>query len=395
MRTTLTFLMISVVLIASGCVRDKAKPSNYYTCPVPIADQQSDHPLADRLQAFADSRVTAGVPGLSITVHDPVNGRWSGVAGRAELIGDIPLETCHVTRVGSTVKTYTAVAVLLLWERGLIGLDDPITKYLREADIAGIANAEEATVRQLLQHSSGMDNYIRNLNFQTASLNNFTHVWQPDELLAYSRGVPAQFATGTDVGYSNTGYILLGRIIESVTGEPFYHFFDTEIIAPLQLRFTSFAAPDPVPDGIIRGYIDMYDNGELIDATHYSGWDYFTADGGLLSNPYDMNRFLQALFDGELIGPEALAEMTDWQYPNEQENDAFRTGFGLGIFAVETEYGVAYLHSGDAVGYFATMVHFPAQGVTITWAANGNYGSLDQYTQTKEVMEEVFGLVLE
>ncbi len=395
MKTLFNIISILVLLLSLGCEKDEAQPPEVYSCTSEVTDQNPGHHLAGRLQTFMDSRIAAGLPGVMMTVHDPVNGRWSGAAGRAELIGKVPLRSCHITRVGSTVKTFTAVSVLRLWEEGKIELEAPITDYLSDDQLRGLGNADQATVRQLLQHSSGMDNYIRNLRFQTASLNDFTRVWQPEELLAYSRDVPAEFPAGSDVNYSNTGYILLGMIIEAVTGKAFYKYFEEALFTPYHLEFTRFAALDPVPDGIIRGYIDLYDKGELIEATYYSGWDYFTADGGLISNSYDLNRFLELLFSGQIIGPEALAQMTDFQYPKVEEADAFRTGYGLGIFSVDTDYGPAYLHSGDAIGYFASMAYFPEQQVTISWAANGNYGTLDAMISSRETMEEIFALILE
>ena len=388
-------LITLAALTLPACYRDRPQPADYYACAQPLPVQDDDHPLADPLRDWLQQRVAQGLPGVSLTVRHPEYGTWSGAAGWAEIVGRVPYVPCHFSRVGSTVKTFTAVALLMLAERGQVELDAPADTYLPAETLAGIENAAGATVRQLLQHAAGVDNYIRNLQFQTASLNDFTRVWQPEELLQYSRGAAATFPVGEDVAYSNTGYILLGMIIEAVTGEPFYRFFEREIFVPLGMQYTRFAAPDPVPAGIVRGYIDMYDNGELIDATDYSGWDYFTADGGLLSNPYDLTLFLEALFEGRLLAPETLTAMLDVRYPRQSEDGGYLTGFGLGIFAVDTEYGVAYLHSGDAVGYFATMVHFPSQKVTVAWAANGNYGSLDELTQTKEVMDGVFKLIVE
>ncbi len=387
--------LCSLYLLLAACEQDEPKPADFYACPAELGEQVSDHPLAAPLQAFLEETVAAGVPGMMLTVHDPATGRWSGAAGKAELIGNVPLRPCQLTRVGSTVKTFTAVALLQLWERGSIDLDAPITDFLSPEVLDGLANAKRATVRQLLQHSSGINNYIRSNRFQTASLNDLTKIWKPDELLAYSRGVDADFPPGTDVNYSNTGYILLGLIIESVTGEPFYRYFEREIFVPFGLTATCFAAEDPIPTGLIRGYVDFYANGQLIGATDYSGWDYYTADGGLLSNSYDLNRFMELLFTGRILGPEALAHMIELRYPEAEDPEGFRTGYGLGIFRVDTDLGPAYLHSGDAIGYFATMVHFPERGITISWAANGNYGLLDELTQSKAVMERIFALVLE
>ncbi|MBK8289862.1 MAG: beta-lactamase family protein [Flammeovirgaceae bacterium] len=124
--------------------------------------------------------------------------------------------------------------------------------------------------------------------------------------------------------YSNTNYILLGMIISNIEGKPFYEVFEEKIFEPLSLRSTQFAASDPVPDGIIRGYVDFYSNLNVINATYYSGWDYYTADGGLISNAYDLNVFMTALVNGEIISQPSLDEMIIWQKPKEEDPEFFR-----------------------------------------------------------------------
>jgi D-alanyl-D-alanine carboxypeptidase len=184
-------------------------------------------------------------------------------------------------------------------------------------------------------------------------------------------------------------------IIEKVTGKPFYEVFREKIFEPQNLQFTQFAATDPVPDGIVRGYVDFYSNMNLINATYYSGWDYFTADGGLLSNAYDLNVFMTRLFSSQILTEPSIAELLSWQSPKEQFDDEFETFYGLGIFELTTEFGPAWMHSGDAIGYFASMLYFPEQKTTITWAVNGNYGKLNNITQTKTAMEKIFRVVLD
>lgn len=376
-----------------SCEQDRIYPESFYSCDA--VETVELHPKRHDFEALVQELVSSGVPGIQCTVYDQKNGYWSSAAGYADLASAIPLQPCNKTRVGSTVKTFTATTILLLQEEGLLRMDDPIADYLSAKDLEGIENAGEATICQLLQHSSGIYNYIQNLHFQTASLNDLTKTWSPAELLSYARGEKAYFLPGTDVLYSNTNYILLGMIIEKVAGKPFYQVFEEKIFGPLSLRYTSFAATDPVPDGIIRGYVDLYSNFNLMEATYYSGWDYYTADGGLISNAYDLNVFLTNLFEGNLLSEVSLSEMKNWMGPTEGSGDGFETSYGLGIFKIETDFGEAYLHSGDAIGYYASMVYFPEQGVTITWAVNANYGKIDEFTQSKEAMEKIFHAILE
>ena len=158
---------------------------------------------------------------------------------------------------------------------------------------------------------------------------------------------------------------------------------------------TTFAADNPVPNGIVRGYIDLYSKLQVIESTYYSGWDYYTADGGLISNPYDMNIFFQALLKEQIINSNSLTQMMNWQSPNETDTDFFPMAYGLGIFKIETPYGIAYMHSGDAIGYYANMLYFPDENITIVYAANSNYGKIDQYISTKEAFEKIISVTKE
>jgi D-alanyl-D-alanine carboxypeptidase len=280
-----------------------------------------------------------------------------------------------------------------LYEEGKLQLEDKITNYLSADVLKDIENAQQATVGQLLQHSSGIYNYIQNAKFQTASLNDLKKVWQPNELLKYARNEKAYFAPGTNVTYSNTGYILLGMIIEKIEGKPFYEVFKQKIFTPLGLKNTRFAATNPVPAGLVQGYADLYSNFNVINSTYYSGWDYYTADGGLISNPYDMALFIEKLFNGQILSQATLNKMLNWQTPKETASDFYPIHYGLGIFKIETQHGTAYMHSGDAIGYYATMLYFPAQQTTVVWAVNGNYGKLDEFSSTKNAYDKVLNTV--
>jgi D-alanyl-D-alanine carboxypeptidase len=389
------FISVIIIVLLVGCQMDEVLPEGNYNCALETMQSPSNHPKDLQFKLLMDSIVASGVPGIQLSVNYPGQGLWNGASGYADLAAKVEILPCNIIRVGSTVKTFAAVTILLLQEEGKLTIEEPISNYLTSDQIRGLDNAENSTILQLLQHSSGIFNYIQSAQFQTASLNDLARVWNPDELLEYARGKNAYFEPGTDVLYSNTNYILLGMIIEKVTGKPFYKAFEEKIFIPLGMQSTQFAAENPVPDEIVRGYVDFYSKLNIINATDYSGWDYFTADGGLLSNAHDLNIFLQALFNEQLIKPESLVQMLDWQAREESFPDEFVTDYGLGTFKIGTAYGPAYIHSGDAIGYFASMVYFPDQKVSLSYAVNGNYGKIDAFTQSKEAMETIFRKVFE
>jgi D-alanyl-D-alanine carboxypeptidase len=385
--------LIFLFLAFLGCTKSEPGTPAVYACSFAFADSSKQNPKNSKYQALLDDITFAGVPGIMLSVYNPEEGEWLGASGMADIAGKVELKPCNITRTGSTVKTFTAVTILMLAEEGRLSLDDKIEKYLPDDILDKLSNARQSTIRQLLNHSSGIYNYIQSLKFQTASVNDLTRIWHPDDLLEYAYNKPALFKCGEDVEYSNTNYVLLGMIIEKITGEPFYNAFKTKIFEPLHLEFTQFAAEDPVPENIIRGYIDFYSKLQLIESTHYSGWDYYTADGGLISNVHDLSVFMRALFNGELISDESLQEMLTWKIPKNPDPEFYPLSYGLGIFKIETPYGIAYHHSGDAIGYYATMLYFEDSNTTLVWAANGNYGKIDELISSKSAMEKIFNAV--
>jgi len=391
MKNSLMVLLLFAMF--SACEKgDKLNPE-FYDCKFNFIDTSYKHPSNSAYQALLTDMIAKGVVGVSMSVYHPQSGIWLGSQGKADLKNQINMQPCQMSRMGSIVKMYTATVILQLAEAGKLKLDDKIGNYLGGKPIDEIKNAESATIRQLLQHSSGIYNYIQNLKFQTASLNSLLKTWYPEDLLAYAYHQKAYFKPGEDVRYSNTNYILLGLLIEKLEGRPLYQVFDEKIIVPLGLKSTQFAGKNPVPNGIVRGYIDIYSNLQVIESTYYSGWDYYTADGGLLSNTYDMNIYFRALMHGKLIKESSLKEMLDWKAPNNKDLDFFPIHYGLGIFKIETAKGLAYMHSGDAIGYSASMFYFPSDSTTIVYAVNSNYGKIDQFVSSKTAIENIINKI--
>lgn len=394
MQQKFLFLPIFFILIAFSCKKADVFEISYYNCSLPFVDSSNQNPNNAKYRNLIDQLCTKGMVGLSLAVYTPNTGTWLGAAGKADIHNNIPFNPCNITRVGSTVKMFTATTVLKLYEEGKIDLDKKIADYLNGSYIEKIEHAEKATVRQLLQHSSGIYNYIQNPVFQTSSLNDLTKVWQPNELLSYAFNKSAYFEPGTDVRYSNTNYILLGFLIEKIEGKPFYKVFEEKIFQPLQLTSTTFAAENPIPAGIVRGYIDMYSNFNVIESTQFSGWDYYTADGGLISTPYDLNKFFKSLISGEIIQPNTLALMLSFKTPKEPDSEFYNVHYGLGIFKLDTEFGPVYHHSGDAIGYYANMMYVPQYNTFITYASNSNYGKIDELLSSKSSIHNILNSIL-
>ncbi len=393
MKRIIEGLLLTGIIFTSCRKEDNSNSPASYNCSFSFADSSAANSNNTKYNQLLSEITASGVPGITMSIYKPGDGLWLGASGKADLRNHVAMKPCHISRMGSTVKTVTAVTILKLVEEGRLQLDDKAAMYLSGSELHDIANADKATIRQLLNHSSGIFNYIQSARFQTASLNNLIREWKPNELLAYARGKSAYFEPGTDTRYSNTNYIFLGMIIEKVTGKPFWQVFQEKLFTPLGLTETLFAATNKVPANIVRGYVDFFGNLQVVDATYFSGWDYYTADGGLISNVYDMTAFMRRLFDGNIINAGLLNEMLTTIAPQKADPDFFPIQNGLGIFKISTSHGDAFMHSGDAIGYYATMVYFPATKTVIVWAANGNYGKIDQFISSQKAMKKIFDVV--
>ncbi len=391
---TVVFVILTGCFFA-GCQKSETIAPAFYQCTLSYPDSSTKHPNHTQYQQLLNELTRKGVPGILMSVQSGTHGTWTGASGMADIANQVPMKPCQISRAGSVVKLFTATTVLLLAEEGKLHLDEPITQYLPDAVLNPLKNARQSTIRQLLHHSSGIYNYIQNMHFQTASLNELNKTWYPDELLAYAHDKEPYFGVGQDVRYSNTNYVLLGMIIEKVTGKHFSVVFKEKIFDPLHLKHTSFDINAPIPHGLVRGYIDLYSDLHLTESTYYSGWDYFTADGGLISNPYDLAAFIRSLFQGQLLSDESLAQMQQWLAPKEKDAAFFPIEYGLGLFRIQTPYGYAVYHSGDAIGYYGITVYFPEKDIAIAWQTNGNYGKLDELISSKEAMSKIFDAVLE
>ncbi|SEF37431.1 D-alanyl-D-alanine carboxypeptidase [Amycolatopsis pretoriensis] len=313
------------------------------TTAAAAADTKS--PVQDSLNALVSQEK---FPAALAWVGDR-GGSTSLVAGSARLDRRVPVPRDGRVRAGSNTKTFTAVVVLQLVAEGKVELDAPIEKYLPGLVRGEGIDGHAITVRQLLQHTSGLPNYTEYLGVE-----NFEDVqhkfFQPHDLLAAALAHPAKFAPGTKWEYSNTNYLLAGLLIEHVTGRPVQEQITHRVIEKAGLRDTYWPQPgdDTIQGPHPHGYALANSTGtKVVDATELDpSWG--GAAGQLISTPGDLAKVDRALLEGKLLPPAQLAEMRKtvdaplfpgWQY-------------GLGLFRVPLSCGGVYWgHGGDIPGY--------------------------------------------
>lgn len=367
------YTIVSILLLLfvwNGCGGDATLPrADDYQCSTPWTNT---HPRSAQLQAFLESKVAQGVPGAAILIKAS-NGVWAGAAGLADIERGVAMQPCHITRIASITKLFVATVVLMLVEDGLLTLDDAAAPLLPEEVRKNVANADQATIRQLLNHTSGVFNYYEDLEFQLNHvLNDPESVQSLEEILQQIHGRPAYFAPGTGWRYSNSNYVLLGLIIRAKTGKTWQQVLQERILDPLSLSRT-YALESGLPPGITRGYVDLFGEGRYFDATEYTVGNY-EPGGGMIANLYDMATFAETLYRSNLISLSSITAMTQWTaVPDaDQEEQRFRfTHYGLGTYRLETSHGYGVGHSGGNFGYRSELFYFPDLNLVYAIVANG------------------------
>jgi CubicO group peptidase (beta-lactamase class C family) len=260
-------------------------------------------------------------------------------------------------RIGSLTKQFTAVSILLLQERGKLHLDDPISKYLDDTPVAwsGI------TLLHLLRHTSGIIS-ITDLPTDQAAL---TRGGTPAEIVERFRNQRLLFPPGTQSRYSNSGYILLGIVVEKASGEPYGTFLQKNIFDPLGMRDTGIDNDSEILLGRASGY--RVEGGAFRHADFIDMRVPFAA-GDLYSTTGDLVRWQEALFGGKLLRPDSLERMTT---PGKDD-------FGLGLIVKQEDGEREISHTGGIQGFVADLRYYPERRLSVVVLSN---------TESKETLD--------
>jgi D-alanyl-D-alanine carboxypeptidase len=325
-------------------------------------------PLRSTLEAVVHETL---VPSAVVMVSSPTFGDATFSFGSLVRGGQQRPTAVDHYRIGSDTKPMTATIALQLVQEGKLALDDPISKYRPD-----VPNGDAITIAQLLDMRSGLANYTEDPAFLRAIDADRKRVWRPDELLALAFSKPPLFAPGTSWHYSNTNYILLGLVMEQLTGKSAEELFGERLFAPLGLVDTVMPAPADasIPEPYARGYqygdaetsggpdpaLSPADQRAAADGTllpdDWSGinpsWGW-TA-GSVISTANDLAAFVQALVDGGLLTPEMQQTRLQSIQPTDPANPT-GLGYGLGLMRISTYYG----HNGQIPGFNSFMLRDP------------------------------------
>ncbi|MCI3928895.1 serine hydrolase domain-containing protein [Streptomyces sp. AN091965] len=324
-----------------------------------------------------------GVVGAQATLVNG-HGRSSVYSGTAELGTDRQMPRQGYFRMGSNTKTFVSTVVLQLVGEGRMRLDDTVDRWLPGVVKGNGNDGRRITVRQLLQHTSGLPDYAPHLPILDSGqfLKHRFDRYQPRELVDMALRDRPSFEPGKGWSYSNTGYILVGMIIEKVTGRHWSDEVRSRIIEPLGLKHTfSAGTRTDLPQPHAKGYHQFKPGGQLIESTEMS-MTSASSSGDLVTTSNDLASFWQGLLGGKLLGPKQLAQMQK-TVPTPQEGDTAVKRAGLGIFWTQLSCGGgSWSHSGGTIGHLNAngFIGKGKKGVIVMRSTNLNKGDRNKRT---------------
>jgi D-alanyl-D-alanine carboxypeptidase len=344
-RRAVATLACATVLAGSGATA--------FATSAAARDAGAAHRPDPAVQRVTRAVLGSGAPGYLTRIDDGHHVRRTadGVADRAT---GRRLQAGDQFEVGSNTKTFVSTLALQEVARGRLSLEDRLEKYLPGI----VPNSRQITLRQLLQHTSGVFSYTADPAFFTEMEKDPQHVYTPRELVAIANRNRPDFAPGKGWHYSNTNYVLVGMILEKVTGHSVRHLVQLRIAEPLGLEHTYYADPratDTGP-GYAHGYVVRFKTAKptYTDVTDRPLGGWADAAGAVISTSDELARFFSALLGGELLPPAQLAEMKK-TVPLPEEFP-IPGAYGLGLFRKDTSCGSVWGHGGDTLGSHTTAV---------------------------------------
>jgi D-alanyl-D-alanine carboxypeptidase len=313
-----------------------------------VAAEDDSLPSASTLQQALDDVVGAGAPGAMILVRDG-DETIRLASGLGNLAPDTPMDIDDRARVGGITKSFTATVVLQLVGEGTIALDDTVEHWLPGV----LPNGDGISVRQLLNHTSGLYNYSSDPDVLAPYMEgDLTHPFDPRDGVQVAADHDPLFAPGTALAYSNTNYLVLAMIVEAATGNTFESELTSRIFEPLGLEDTSYSTSPEITGRHIHGYI-ILEGQPPIDATPWNPAQ-FGASGAILSTAGDVADFYQALLQGELLPADLLASMMTIDPAatgGVPDAGILGGGWGLGLLREEFPCAAAWGHDSETPGY--------------------------------------------
>jgi D-alanyl-D-alanine carboxypeptidase len=344
------------------------------------------------------------VSGAVVEVRSPELGDWTTTMGTRTYHGTDPVQVGDHIRIGSVTKTWTGTVVLQLVQEGKLKLTDPIAKYRPD-----VPNGQNITIEQLLDMRSGLNNYTTSLAVNQRMDADPKTVFHPDDLIKVGLAMDPKFPPGQGYFYSNTNTLMLGRLVEQITGNPLSTEIDNRILKPLGMTASVFpdltdnSLPEPRTNGYTFGTnVETMNTNVLspekqaaakagtlapIDETLANPSWAWSAGAGI-SNADDLVKYVQALVGGGLLSPEMQKTRMDSVRPTDP-NDPQAASYGLAL----AQFGPLYGHTGELPGYNTFAGFDPQRKITlVVWCATAPSpdGRAPATTMARTIVSELY-----
>ncbi|MCG8414971.1 MAG: beta-lactamase family protein [Pseudomonadales bacterium] len=322
------------------------------------AKQACAQDLDSELQQLVDLHIAqTDAIGANLLVDIRGLGTWSVAGGLADVTTSTAMPVNSKFRIGSVTKVFVSTLILKLVQQGAVTLDTPIESLLPDL----LPNGASTSVRQLLNHTSGIKDHLGDTELIfDALLQNTTSSWTPEELVQIAVDLGPAADPGAAYRYSNTGFVTLGLVVEAVMARPLGTVLHEQLFEPLGLTDTSASWGTEAADPTARAYT-LLDN-QLLDVSEIAHSHEY-GNGGVISTVSDLRRFIQLLLGGQIINESLLAEMTNTFAIGDG------LGYGLGIAKFQDD-STRFGHDGREVGYGSQLWYFPEEEMTVAVLAN-------------------------
>jgi D-alanyl-D-alanine carboxypeptidase len=365
------FMTGLVLLLGIGCSGGGSKEDSAAGQDSAGGEEQASN--ADLAAALKKSFRESDAPGVVAAVQTPQY-TWVGTLGVADRASGESMTPEVHQRIGSVTKTFTATLLLQAEDEGLLSLDDTIDQYIK-----GIPNGDKITLRQMADMTSGIASYTEDKQWGEEAFADQRRSWKPEELAQIGIEDSPLFDPGTEWFYSNTNYVLLGLVLEQVTGKPIGDLYREQIIEPLGLKNTSFPdqADSSIPDPHAQGYtLQVKSSGDKpIDSTDWSPSEAWTA-GSMISTVEDLLVYGRALGTGKgLLSPEQQSERLDSFVsdvpPLNQPPLKGDLAYGIGLGKDHGWIG----HNGEIPGFNTYLFYHPELDAVVAVEVNSDISS--------------------
>jgi CubicO group peptidase (beta-lactamase class C family) len=322
-----------------------------------------------KIDSILQAKYISTAPGATFLISKDGNVIYKKSFGLANLELNVPMKTENVFEIGSMTKQFTAVSILMLMEKGKLNLNDEITKFIPDYPTHG----KTITIHHLLTHTSGIKNYTSIRELRNIAKNDLT----PIELIDFFKNEPMDFAPGEEFKYNNSGYIILGYIIESLSGQSYASFVEENIFKKINMESSFYASHKKVIKNRVSGY---HNRGDYTKSMHIS-YTLPYAAGSLMSNVDDMLKWQEAIKNNKLVDKNTIEKA----FTNYTLNNGNLINYGYGWHIREMNGVQSREHGGDIFGFKSMGVYIPSSDIYVIGLNNCDCNSPTKIT--KEIAE--------